>query len=220
MDGAGKGAHLNPVAAGVGAIVFDFGGVLVDWNPRHLYRKLFRGDEAAMERFLEEIGFSKWNSQQDLGRPFGTAVAELVGGFPHYGDLIRAYDERWEESIAGPIQASVDLLAPLKRAGRELHGLSNWSSEKFALTRAKYGFFALFDTILVSGDVQLGKPDPRIFALFLQRIGRTARECLFIDDSAANITAARGLGFETIHFSSADQLHGEFRARGLLAAEV
>ena len=213
---------MTAPAAGakIRAVVFDFGGVLVDWNPRHLYRKLFRGDDAAMESFLEEVGFTAWNSQQDLGRPFGIAVAELVGRFPHHGDPIRAYDERWEESIAGPIQASVDLLAPLKRAGCELHGLSNWSGEKFPLARAKYGFFGLFDTILVSGDVGLAKPDARIFSLLLRRIGRTAKECIFIDDSAANIKAARGLGFEAIHFSSAEQLHGEFRRRGLLAAEV
>ena len=196
--------------------MFDFGGVLVDWNPRHLYRRLFRGDEAAMENFLEEIDFSGWNSQQDLGRPFKIAVADLAGRFPHYGDLIRAYDERWEESVAGPIQASVDLLAPLKRAGRELHGLSNWSSEKFALARARYGFFGQFDTILVSGDVRLGKPDPRIFALLLRRIEKTAQECLFIDDSAANIAAARSLGFETIHYSSPIQLRKELLELGLL----
>ena len=196
--------------------MFDFGGVLVDWNPRHLYRKLFRGDDGAMELFLEEIGFTEWNLQQDMGRAYAIAVAELVSRFPRYADLIRAYDERWEETIAGPIQASVDLLGPLKRAGREIHGLSNWSSEKFALVRAKFDFFELFDTILVSGDVNLVKPDARIFMLFLQRIGRAAQECLFIDDSAPNIAAARGLGFEAIHFSSATQLHHELRRRELL----
>lgn len=190
--------------------------MLVDWNPRHLYRKLFRGDDGAMERFLEEIGFTEWNLQQDKGRAFSVAVAELVGRFPQHARLIRAYDERWEESIAGPIQASVDLLRPLRRAGLEIHGLSNWSSEKFALARAKYGFFELFDTILVSGDVNLVKPDARIFALLLRRIGRTAQECLFVDDSAPNVMAARSLGFEAIHFSSATQLHEQLRTRGLL----
>jgi len=207
---------MTPAAAVPRAIVFDFGGVLVDWNPRHLYRKLFRGDDRAMERFLEEVGFTEWNLKQDMGRAFADAVAELTGRFPHHGDLIRAYDERWEESIAGPIPASVEILGQLKRAGRELHGLSNWSSEKFALARGKFGFFEVFDSILVSGDVKLAKPDPRIFALFLQRAGLSAKECLFIDDSAANVAAARLLGFEAIHFESAAQLQDDLRRLKLL----
>ena len=113
------------MAAGRRVIVFDFGGVLVDWNPRHLYRKLFPGDEAGMERFLEEIRFTEWNAQQDRGRSFAAAVAELSAWFPQHAALIRAYDERWEESISGPIEESVALLAALKRAGHALHGLSN-----------------------------------------------------------------------------------------------
>jgi 2-haloacid dehalogenase len=198
------------------AIVFDFGGVLIDWNPRHLYRKLFPGDERAMENFLEEIDFAGWNLQQDAGRPFSLAVAELVKRFPDYADLIRAYDERWDESVAGPIQGTVDLLPRLKQAGFELHGLSNWSSEKFAITRTKYEFFQLFDTILLSGEVKLLKPDPRIFDVLLERIGRPARECLLIDDSPQNIEAARGLGFEAVPFESPDQLLRELQRRGLL----
>ena len=201
-----------------GAIVFDFGGVLVDWNPRHLYRKLFHGDDAAMENFLTEVGFNEWNLQQDLGRDFATAVGELAARFPRHERLIRAYDERWEESIAGPIQASVDLLAPLKRAGHALHGLSNWSSEKFSLARANYRFFDLFETILISGDVKLAKPDPRIFEILLQRIGKSAKECLFIDDSERNVVAARGQGFDAIRFESPAQLRQELQSRKLLGA--
>jgi 2-haloacid dehalogenase len=198
------------------AIVFDFGGVLMDWNPRYLYRKLFPGDDTAMERFLAEIGFTEWNQQQDAGRAFSLAVTELVKRFPSYADLIQAYDERWEESIAGPLQGTVDLLLPLQQAGLELHGLSNWSSEKFAAVRTKYSFFQLFATILLSGDVKLIKPDPRIFEALLERIGRSASECLFIDDSEENISTARSLGFETIRFESPDQLRRELQQRGLL----
>ena len=109
--------------------------MLIDWNPRHLYRKLFPGDETAMERFLTEIGFVEWNRQQDAGRAFGLAVTELVKQFPSYADLIRAYDERWDESIAGPIQATVDLLLPLKQAGFALYGLSNCSPRAGCLRR-------------------------------------------------------------------------------------
>lgn len=198
------------------AIVFDFGGVLIDWNPRYLYRKLFPGNDTAMESFLAVIGFTEWNRQQDAGRAFSLAVTELVKRFPSYADLIRAYDERWEESIAGPLQGTVDLLVPLQQAGLELHGLSNWSSEKFAAVRTKYSFFQLFATILLSGDVKLIKPDPRIFEALLERIGRSASECLFIDDSEENISTARSLGFETIRFESPDQLRRELQQRGLL----
>ncbi|HEY6090974.1 MAG TPA: HAD family phosphatase [Gemmatimonadales bacterium] len=198
------------------AIIVDFGGVLIDWNPRYLYRKLFPGNEPAMERFLTEIGFTAWNEQQDAGRAFSLAVAELTQQFPAYAELIRAYDARWEESIGGPLQETVDLLLPLKEAGFELHGLSNWSSEKFAAVRAKYPFFQLFETILLSGDVKVIKPDPRIFQTLLERIGRSAGECLFIDDSEANITTARSLGFETIRFESSEQLLKELQLRGLL----
>ena len=198
------------------AIVVDFGGVLIDWNPRYLYRKLFPGGEAAMERFLAEIGFTEWNRQQDAGRAFALAVAELVKQFPAYAELIQAYDERWEESIGGPIQGTVELLLPLKQAGFELHGLSNWSSEKFASVRAKYPFFGLFQTILLSGDVKLIKPDPQIFRVLLDRIARPAGECLFIDDSEENITAAAALGFETIRFESSEQLRKELERRGMV----
>ena len=206
--------------ASIRAIVFDFGGVLIDWNPRHLYRKLFPGNERAMESFLREIGFTEWNLQQDSGRAFAPAVAELVAQFPTYADLIQAYDERWEESIAGPIHATVALLLPLKHAGYELHGLSNWSSEKFAIACTQYAFFHLFETILVSGEVKLLKPDPSIYVVFLERIGRTASECLIIDDSYQNIVTARGLGFATIHFESSDQLLRELQQRGLLPIAV
>ena len=188
----------------------------MDWNPRHLYRKLFPGNDAAMERFLAEIGFTEWNQRQDAGRAFSLAVAELVQQFPAYAELIQAYHERWEESIAGPLQGTVDLLLPLKHAGFELYGLSNWSSEKFGAVRAKYAFFQLFDSILLSGDVKLIKPEPGIFQALIDRIGRSASECLFIDDSEENISTARSLGFETIRFESPDQLRRELQHRGLL----
>jgi 2-haloacid dehalogenase len=206
--------------AHIRAIVVDFGGVLIDWNPRYLYRKLFPDNETAMERFLAEIGFTEWNRQQDAGRAFSIAVNELVKQFPSYADLIQAYDERWEESIAGPLQGTVDLLLPLKQAGFELHGLSNWSSEKFASVRTKYSFFQLFETIVLSGDVKVVKPDPRIFRALLERIARPASECLFVDDSEENITVARTLSFETIRFESSGQLLKELQQRGLLPRAI
>ncbi len=197
-------------------IIFDFGGVLIDWNPRYLYRKFFDGDDASMERFLTEVGFTEWNLQQDIGRPFAEGVADLCKRFPAYAGLIKAYDERWEESIAGPIEPTVRILHRLKHAGCRLHGLSNWSVEKFEIARLKYEFFRLFDTILVSGEVKLIKPDPRIYAVLLERIGRKPEECLFVDDSLVNITTADQLGFNAIHFRSPEQLEDELRSLSIL----
>ena len=199
------------------AIVFDFGGVLMDWSPHYLYNKLIEGGSEAIDRFLDEIEFSTWNAEQDRGRPFSEAVAEWSARFPQHAHLIRAFHDRWEETDAGPIQATVEILRSLKQAGYPVYGLSNWSAEKFPLVRAKYEFFDWFDLIVLSGLERVIKPDPQIFAVLLQRIGRTAEECLFIDDAAKNIVTAQQLGFQTIHFQSATQLAAELRTLGLLA---
>ncbi len=198
------------------AVVFDFGGVLVDWNPHYLYGQFFADDDAAIDRFLNEIGFVEWNLQQDKGRPFKEAVTVLSAQFPHYAHLIKAYDERYEESIRGPVCGTVKILRLLKDAGYPLYGLSNWSTEKFNLVRPKYDFFSWFDDIVISGAVKLIKPDPQIFALFLKHIQRTAEECVYIDDSAANVAAADRLGFITIHFTSPAQLGIELDRLGVL----
>lgn len=189
------------------AIIFDFGGVLIEWDPRRLYSKFFDGNVFAAEHFLSEIGFTEWNLKQDQGRPFAVAVAELCKRFPQYTSLIQAYDERWEETIGGPIQLTVDILRLLKQAGHPLYGLSNWSEEKFQIVRPKYAFFNWFEMIMVSGEVKLAKPDPRIYTIFLNRIDRKAGECLYIDDFDVNISIANQLGFNTIQYSSAEQLN-------------
>ena len=187
------------------AIIFDFGNVLVDWNPRYLYRKLLDGDQA-IEQFLGEVDFFEWNLEHDAGRPFDESIAEMCVRFPQYCDLIRAYDLRYEESISGPIWPTVEVLRSLKAAGYPLYGLSNWPSDKFDLVSPKYEFFFWFDDIVVSGKVRIAKPDPRIFELLLERIGRLASECLFIDDSPKNIIVAQKLGFQTIRYTSTEQL--------------
>ena len=202
------------------AIVFDFGGVLIDWNPRYLYRKLFTDDAAAMERFLDEVGFVEWNLEQDRGRAFAVAVSELSGRFPHYAGFIRAYDERWEESIGGAITPTVALLGALKQAGFALFGLSNWAAETFQRIRPRFPFFDWFDAIILSGEVKIIKPDPRIYAILLERIARPASECLFIDDSPANVAVAEALGFQTILFQSPEQLADELSRRGLLPSDA
>jgi 2-haloacid dehalogenase len=190
------------------AIVFDFGRVLVDWDPRYLYRKLL-DDPQDIERFLQEAHFYDMVRQQDAGRPVAETITEWCQRYPAYCDLIRAYDVRYPESISGPIWGTVEILRALKRAGYPVYGLSNWPGEKFRLMRPSFEFFDWLDGMVISGEVGLAKPDPRIYHLLLERAGRPAPECIFIDDSQTNIAAARQLGFRTIHFASPEQLRWE-----------
>jgi 2-haloacid dehalogenase len=198
------------------ALIFDIGGVLLDWNPRHLYRKFFNGDEEGMEQFLAEIGFNEWNLHQDAGRPFVEAVNELKSRHPTRAELIEAYHTRWEESINGTIEPTIDILVELREKGYPLYGLSNFSTEKFPLVQQRYGFFDWFDDILLSAEVNLVKPDPRIYHVLLKRIEREPEECIMIDDSAQNVDSARQVGIDGIHFRSPDQLKVELTKRGIL----
>lgn len=198
------------------AIIFDFGGVLVNWDPHQVFLKYFSNDLQAIDRFLAEINFSAWNLEQDRGHPFTQAVAELSAQFPQYAHLIRAYDEEWEESITGDIPGTVELLHRLKAAGYPLYGLSNWNMEKYSVVRHKFAFFDLLDDILVSGEVKLAKPDPAIFQLLLQKINRTPQECLLVDDSTQNIEAAHKMGFVTHHFTSPARLELDLQQMGIL----
>ena len=187
------------------AIIFDLGAVLIDWNPRHLYRKLF-DNEAAMERFFTETDLLQWNARQDGGHPFAVAVAELSAQFPHYETYIRAFHERWEEMMPGAIDPTVEILAELKAQEYELFALSNWSHETFPFALARFAFLRWFRAVVISGEAKVCKPDPRIYEILLNQIGRPAQECVFIDDSRANIEAAQQLGFNVIHFHSPKQL--------------
>jgi 2-haloacid dehalogenase len=191
------------------AIIFDFGRVLVDWDPRYLYRKLIPNNPQAIEDFLQEVHFMDWVRLQDTGQPIADTVNEWCQRYPRYCDLISAYDDRYEETIIGPIAGTVDILKALKQAGFPLYGLSNWPAGKFQLVRHKYDFFNWFDDIVISGEVGMAKPDARIYRLVLDRAGKPASQCIFIDDSAGNIQAARQLGFQTILFTSPRQLQQE-----------
>lgn len=198
-------------------IVFDLGGVLLDWNPRYLYQRFFDGNLTAIDSFLNEINFSEWNLEQDKGRTFAEGVADLSRQFPHHSSLIAAYHEQWENSISGPIQETVDILRLLKQKKHPLFGLSNWSAETFSRIRPKYDFLEWFDGIVISGEVKAAKPDRRIYEILLELINDSAENCLFIDDSRANIVAAEELGFMTIHFESSQQLKRDLSAQGLLS---
>jgi 2-haloacid dehalogenase len=198
------------------AIIFDFGGVLIKWDPRKLFLKYFADDKQGIEKFLAEINFFEWNLLQDKGYPFSMAVKDLSAQFPQYSHLIHAYDKDWEESITGIIPGTAEILIELKKAGCRLYGLTNWSAEKFSIVRKKYKIFNLFDDIVVSGEVKLIKPDPAIFRLLLKNIQLQPQECLLVDDSIPNIETAKMMGFVTHHFTSSVRLALDLQKLGIL----
>jgi 2-haloacid dehalogenase len=200
----------------VKAVVFDLGGVLIDWNPRYLYRQLFDGDEAAMEGFLRDITTQEWNARQDGGRTWAEAVAELVDRHPEQRDLILAYRERWDEMLGGPIAGTVDVLRELRDDGVPLYALTNWSAETFPLARERFEFLGWFRGLVVSGEIRLVKPDPAIFHHLLERFGLDAATTLFIDDHEPNVLAAQALGMHAIRFRDPAHLRTELTDLGLL----
>jgi len=196
-------------------IVFDLGGVLIDWNERYLFEKIFVNDAPAMEHFLANICTRDWNAQQDAGRSFEDGIRELVAQHPQHEPNIRAYFERWEEMIKGDITATVQILVALKRAGYPLFALSNWSAETFPAMRKRFEFLQLFETIVLSGEVGTAKPGAEIYEIFLKTVNRDATDCLFIDDMKDNINTAKEKGFQTIHFESPEQLRDELKRMGI-----
>ena len=182
-------------------IVFDFGGVLIDWNPRYLYRTYFN-DDREMEYFLSNVCTGKWNAEHDRGRTFDEGVRLLEERFPQYSEAIRLYRDGWESMLNGEFPGTVALLIKLKKLGYGIYGLTNWSAETFPIARSKYPVLHRFDGIVVSGQEKLIKPDPKIFGILLERYGLNAGECIFIDDSPANIETAARLGFNTVLFDN------------------
>jgi 2-haloacid dehalogenase len=196
-------------------VVFDLGGVLIDWDPRYLYRQLF-DDPDEMESFLAEVTTAEWNAHQDAGRPWAEAIELLVAEHPERRELIEAFHARWPEMLAGEIPGTVHVLGELRAAGVRLVALSNWSAEMFPIARERFDFLAWFEGIVISGDVGVNKPDRRIFELLIDRFGIEPAAALFIDDSAANVDAAAALGFRAIHFTDPTALRVELVRLGLL----
>ncbi len=195
-------------------IVFDFGGVVIDWNPEYVYRKVFP-DEKERDYFLSEVCNSAWNVQQDAGRPFSEAIREASERFPNYAKEIEMYRSCWIKMIGGAIEKNVSLLDELKK-NYCLFGLSNWSAETFPLVYEQYDFFKVFEGIVLSGEEKLIKPDEKIFRVLLSRYEIKAEQSLFIDDSIKNIEAAEALGFNVIHLMTDTDLRKELQALGLL----
>lgn len=186
----------------IDAVVFDLGGVLVDWNPRYLYRKLFQGDESRMETFLTEICNDDWNRQNDGGRSFEEGSRELIQRYPEYESYIRVYFERFEEMLGPPFQENVEILGSLKNRGIRTFALTNWSAETFAIAERIFPFFSWFEGVVVSGRVKLLKPDPAIYHHLIDTHQIAPTRSVFIDDRAENTEAAEKLGFKTVHLTN------------------
>jgi 2-haloacid dehalogenase len=200
-------------------VVFDVGNVLIHWDPRRLYRQLF-DDPAKVEWFLTHVCHSAGNLELDRGRAYGEAIAEQIAMFPEYAAEIRAYDERWDEMVAGAIEGSVSSLERLRAAGVPLYAITNFSRAKFDHATKRFPFLLKFHGIIVSADEGLVKPDPAIFELFLERFGLSAPDCLFIDDSAANVESARKLGMAAHHFRDAETLETVLCEHALICARL
>jgi 2-haloacid dehalogenase len=196
-------------------VVFDLGGVLIDWNPRHLYRKLIP-DEAAMEHFLGTVCTQAWNERQDAGRTFAEAAAILRAQHPHHAALIDAYGARFDEMLKGPIEGSVTILETLHHRGVPLYALSNWSRETFPLAERRFQFLKLFRGTVISGAEGIIKPDPRIFRILLERHEIEADDAVYIDDNPRNAAAASALGLHGIHFTDPEKLRRELEDLRLL----
>jgi 2-haloacid dehalogenase len=203
----------------VDAVIFDIGGVLLDWNPRHLYRKLFE-DEQAMEWFLAEICTLKWHEANDLGVPFEVSCGELAARHPDYADRIWAWGRRSEEMVAGPISGTVQILHELRQRSVRCYALTNMEAETYPRRLERYEFLRWFDGTVVSSSEGIAKPDPQIFHLLMERFGLTPETTLLIDDSERNVEVAAMLEMQTVRFESPEDLRRRLEEAGVLTTAV
>lgn len=200
----------------IDTIIFDLGGVLIDWNPRYVFKTIF-SDEKEMDYFFANICTSDWNEEQDGGRTIQEGTDLLVKKYPDYEEAIRAFYGRWEEMLGGEIIETLEILRKLKAAGTyQLFALTNWSAETFPIAIERYEFLQWFEDILVSGVEQLKKPDPKIYQLALKRFKINATQAIFIDDNARNVAAAEKEGISSIHFTSPAELRSVLIEKGIL----
>jgi 2-haloacid dehalogenase len=198
------------------AVVFDLGGVLIDWDPRHLYRKLFDGDETKVEWFLTEVCTFEWHaSTHDVGVPLSEGCAARAAEFPEHAELVMAW-RRQDEMIGGAFDNTVEVLAELRDAGVPLYVLSNWEVGTWPDRVRQFDFLSWFDGIVISGQELVRKPDPEIFRRLIDRFGLDPNTTLFVDDVAANCEAAKRLGFQAHHFESAAMLRHTLRTLHIL----
>ncbi len=196
-------------------IIFDFGGVVMDWNPRYFFKDYFNDDER-MEYFLKNIAVDEWNAEQDRGRPLKEGTEIQVAKHPDWEKEIRAFYDNWTTMLRSDIPENVAVLRKLENTDYELFGLTNWSHETFPYALENYDFFRIFEgKIVVSGEERLIKPDPQIWHVLLERYNLNPEESVFIDDNAKNIEVAKSLGFITVHITENTDLEAELKKLGL-----
>lgn len=199
----------------INTVIFDLGGVLIDWNPRYVYRTIFKTEEE-IDWFFENVATHDWNENQDAGYPIAKATAELVAQHPEWEKEIKAYYGRWTEMLGGPIQGTVDIFRQLKDTpGLRTYALTNWSSETFHIALDRYDFLHWFDGRVVSGEERTRKPFPDFYQRLLDRYNVDPSQALFIDDNLRNVKAAEELGIKGIHFHTPDQLKKELIMLGI-----
>jgi 2-haloacid dehalogenase len=199
----------------VQAVIFDFGGVLIDWSPYYLYRKILPND-TEIARLLQDIHFSEWNHSFDEGYPFEMGIAEMCRRYPERADLIRTFDERWVETLGVTFDANIKMIQEIQAAGYPVYGLSNWNADKFALTRSLHPFFDRLNGMVISGIEKVAKPDPRLYRILLERYDLDPHRCIYTDDVQKNVDAARSVGLNTILFRSSADLRHELQDAGVL----
>jgi 2-haloacid dehalogenase len=202
-------SNISDLSFGINTIIFDLGGVLIDWNPRYLYRKIFNTEEE-INWFLENVCTPEWNDHQDAGRSFEEATNELIAKFPDHESAIRAWYGRWQETIGGRIHETVELLEEIKASKKyKLYALTNWSAETFPWALANFDFLHWFDGIVVSGVEKCRKPFPEFYQILFNRYQINPAQAIFIDDNIKNVEGALKVGLPTIHFQSAAQTKRE-----------
>ena len=200
----------------IDTIIFDLGGVLIDWNPEYVYQDVFNGDQEKIDWFLSNICTSDWNVEQDAGRTLKDGTEILVKQYPEYEKWIRAFYDRWEDMIGGVIKETEDILNFLKKENKyKLYSLTNWSHETFHIPFQRYDFFKNFEGIVVSGDEKTRKPFPKIYKIMLERYNLNPQSCLFIDDNSDNIGTAEKLGINGIHYKNTNQLINDLSQFGI-----
>jgi 2-haloacid dehalogenase len=206
------------VAGAPRAVLFDLGGVFIDWDPRHLYRKLFAGDAAAMEDFLANVCTSAWHEAQDRGKGIAEACAELAARHPAYAAFISAWEERNEEMVGGLLEGSIAVLAELKAQGVPCYALSNMERERWEWRLDNYEFLRWFDGYVISGLEGVAKPDREIFEIALGRFELAPAEVIFVDDRSLNVESAARLGIRSFLFTSPEAMRDVMVTAGLLRA--
>jgi 2-haloacid dehalogenase len=208
-------SNTSKAQSPVEAVVFDLGGVFLDWDPRHLYRKLFT-DEAEMELFLAEICSPAWHAPHDRGVSTAASCAELASRHPQFSEPIWAWSTRSEEMIGGVDTGSVEVLRAVRETGIPCYALTNMEAETYPLRLERFPFLSWFDGTVVSGREGVAKPEPAVFTRLLDRFGLQPRMTLMIDDTKENLEVASELGIQTVLFLSSRQLREELEAAGIL----